>query len=93
MSFINLSTGAAHTFGGTFVEIVPNERIRYSDGFDDPNLPGTMDVTVTFRAVMGGTDMTIVQEGVPDAIPPEMCYMGWQQSMNLLALLVETEPS
>ena len=89
MSFTSLATGESHAFGGTYLELVPSQRIRYSDTFDDPNLPGTMDVTFALREVMGGTELSIVQEGVPDAIPTEMCYMGWQQSLQLLQLLVE----
>jgi uncharacterized protein YndB with AHSA1/START domain len=89
MSFTNYRTGQSHSFGGTFVEMTPNERIRYTDKFDDPNLPGEMQVTVTLRPVMGGTDLTIVQEGLPAVIPVEMCYLGWQESLVMLANLVE----
>ncbi len=89
MSFTNFSTGHTHTFGGTFTELTPHSRIRYSDTFDDPNLPGEMHVTITLKKVSVGTDLTIVQEGIPDAIPPEACYLGWQQSLTLLAQLVE----
>ena len=89
MSFTNFSTGDSHSFGGTYVELVPNERIRYSDRFDDPNLPGEMTVTVTLKSVSCGTEMNIVQEGIPDAIPVEQCYLGWQQSLELLGQLVE----
>ena len=89
MSFTNFSAGQSHSFGGTYLELVPNERIRHTDVFDDPNLPGELIVTVTFKPVLCGTELHIVQEGVPDAIPPEMCYLGWQESMSLLALLVE----
>jgi uncharacterized protein YndB with AHSA1/START domain len=91
MSFTNLSTGATHAFGGTYAEMVPGERLRYTDTFEDPSLPGTMGVTITLKKVIGGTDFTLVQEGVPDAIPAEMCYMGWQQSLAMLADLVEAE--
>jgi len=89
MSFTNFSTGTVHTFGGTYRELVPNERIRYDDAFEDPNLPGTMQVTVELSAVSCGTEVTITQEGVPDVIPVEACYLGWQESLALLALLVE----
>lgn len=91
MSFINFSTGHSHDFGGTYVELVPNERIRCTDEFDDPNLPGTMTMTVTFKAVSCGTEVEIVQEGLPDVIPPEACHLGWQESLALLAQLVEAE--
>jgi uncharacterized protein YndB with AHSA1/START domain len=91
MSFTNFTTGKSHSFGGTYVELVPNERIRYTDKFDDPNLPGEMQVTVTLKKVMGGTELNITQEGIPDMIPAEMCYLGWQESLTLLALLVEAE--
>jgi len=91
MSFTNFTTGKSHSFGGTYVELIPNERIKYTDRFDDPNLPGEMQVTVTFRKVLCGTEIKIVQEGVPEMIPVEMCYVGWQQSLNLLAQLVEPE--
>ena len=89
MSFTDFTTGQSHSWGGTYRELVPGERIRYSDAFDDPNLPGAMDVTVTFKAVSVGTEMQVVQEGIPDAIPVEQCYLGWQQSLVLLAKLVE----
>ena len=89
MSFTNFTTGNSHTFGGTFRELTPNERIRYTDTFDDPNLPGEMDVTVTLKKVSVGTEVNIEQTGVPDAIPLEGCYLGWQQSLMQLALLVE----
>jgi uncharacterized protein YndB with AHSA1/START domain len=89
MSFTNFSAGQSHSFGGTYLELVPNERIRNTDVFDDPNLPGELMVTVTFKPVLCGTELHIVQEGVPEAIPPEMCYLGWQESLSLLALLVE----
>ena len=91
MSFTNFTTGKSHSFGGTYTELVPNERIRYSDKFDDPNLPGEMQVTVSLKKVSVGTELNIVQEGIPDAIPAEMCYLGWQESLTLLALLVEAE--
>jgi uncharacterized protein YndB with AHSA1/START domain len=91
MSFTNFSTGHSHSFGGEYLEIVPNERLRYTDRFDDPNLPGEMQVTVSFKAVFCGTELSVVQDGVPDVIPPEACYMGWQESLVLLAQLVEPE--
>jgi uncharacterized protein YndB with AHSA1/START domain len=89
MSFTNFSNGQAHSWGGTYLELVPNERLRYSDRFDDPNLPGEMTVTVALKAVSVGTELQVVQEGIPDAIPVEMCYLGWQESLQLLAQLVE----
>jgi len=91
MSFTNFATGQSHGWGGTYTELVPNERIRYSDRFDDPNLPGAMAVTVTFKAVSVGTELHVVQEGIPDAIPAEQCYLGWQESLLLLGKLVEAE--
>ena len=91
MSFTNFTTGQSHSFGGRYTELVPNERIRHTDSFDDANLRGEMQVTVTFRKVSVGTDLSIVQEGVPEVIPPEACYLGWQESLNLLAKLVEAE--
>ena len=91
MSFTNFTTGASHTFGGTYVELKPNERVRYTDKFDDPNLPGEMQVTVTLKEVLGGTELHIVQEGVPEVIPAEMCYLGWQESLIQLAQLVDPE--
>ena len=91
MSFTNFTTGTTHSFGGEYVELVPHERIRYTDKFDDPNLPGEMQVTVNFKKVSCGTELTIVQEGIPEAIPAEMCYLGWQQSLVLLTQLVEPE--
>jgi uncharacterized protein YndB with AHSA1/START domain len=91
MSFTNFSTGSIHSFGGRYHELVPGERIFYTDRFDDPNLPGEMRMTVTFKAVMGGTEVNIVQEGIPEVIPLEMCYLGWQESLLQLAPLVETE--
>lgn len=91
MSFTNFSTGHSHSFGGRYIELTPNERIRYTDSFDDPGLPGTMEVTVTLRAVMCGTELRIEQSNVPEAIPLEMCYLGWQESLAALAHLVEPE--
>lgn len=91
MSFTNLATGDSHAFGGEYLELVPNERIRHTDTFDDPNLPGTMQVTVSFAKVSCGTELSIVQEGIPEAIPLEACYLGWQESLAFLALLVEAE--
>ena len=91
MSFTNFGTGHAHVFGGTYVELVPHERICYTDQFDDPALPGEIRVTITLKPVLCGTDLHIVQAGLPDAIPPEMCYLGWQESLMLLAKLVEAE--
>jgi len=91
MSFTNFTTGQSHVFGGTYVELTPHERIRYTDKFDDANLPGEMQVTITFKKVFCGTELNIVQEGVPDAIPAEACYLGWQESLILLAKLVEAE--
>ena len=91
MSFTNFTTGNGHSFGGKYVEMKPGELLKYTDKFDEPNMPGEMQVTVTFRKVMGGTELKIVQEGIPDAIPVEMCYLGWQQSLTLLAQLVEPE--
>jgi uncharacterized protein YndB with AHSA1/START domain len=91
MSFTNFSTGNSHSFGGKYLELVPGERLRYTDKFDDANLPGEMQVTVTFKKVSVGTELTVVQEGVPDVIPPEACYLGWQESLILLAKLVEPE--
>jgi uncharacterized protein YndB with AHSA1/START domain len=91
MSFTNFSTGKSHSFGGKYVELTPNERLRYTDQFDDPNLPGTMQVTVSLRKVLCGTELNIVQEGIPAAIPVEFCYSGWQESLALLAQVVEPE--
>lgn len=91
MSFRNFTTGNAHTFGGKYVELVPHERLRYTDKFDDPNLPGEIQVTVTLRKVSVGTEVHIVQEGLPDVIPVESCYLGWQESLRNLAKLVEPE--
>ena len=93
MSFTNFSTGKSHSFGGTYVELTPPERIRYTDKFDDPNLPGEMQATITLKKVFCGTELNIVQEGVPAVIPPEACYLGWQESLTLLAKLVEAEIS
>lgn len=91
MSFTNFTTGQSHSFGGKYEELVPQEKIRYTDRFDDPNLPGEMHVTVTLKKVLVGTELHIVQEGVPDVIPPEACYLGWQESLAQLAVLVEPE--
>ena len=91
MSFTNFSGGGSHSFGGQYLELVPNQRIRHTDVFDDPNLPGTMQVTVALKKVSVGTDVEITQEGIPDAIPAEACYLGWQESLVLLAKLVEAE--
>jgi len=91
MSFTNFSTGKSHTFGGTYKELVPSERIRYTDKFDDPKLPGEMETIVALKAVPVGTELSIVQSGVPAVIPAEACYLGWQESLSLLALLVEPE--
>lgn len=91
MSFRNFTTGASHSFGGKYLELVPNERIRHTDVFDDPSLPGEMQVTVSIKTVPVGVDLQIVQEGVPEVIPIEACYLGWQESLKLLAQLVETE--
>jgi uncharacterized protein YndB with AHSA1/START domain len=91
MSFTNFGSGKGHSFGGTYVELVPNERIRYTDKFDDPNFPGEMSTTITLRPVMCGTELNVTQEGVPAAIPAEMCYFGWQESLEQLARLVEPE--
>jgi len=91
MSFTNFTTGESHSFGGEYLELVPHERIRYTDRFDDPNLPGEMQVTVTLKKVSVGAEVNIVQEGLPDVIPVEMCYLGWQESLVLLAKLVEVE--
>jgi len=91
MSFRNFTTGKSHAFGGEYLELVPGERVRYTDKFDDPDLPGEMEVTVTLKKVSVGTELQIVQAGVPDAIPPEACYLGWQESLKNLARLVEPE--
>ena len=89
MSFTNFSTGNGHSFGGEYRELVPHERIRYSDKFDDPNLPGEMETTVSLRQVACGTELIVVQDGIPEAIPVEMCYLGWQESLAQLMTLVE----
>lgn len=91
MSFTNFGTGKSHSFGGKYVELSPHERIRYTDSFDDPNVPGEMQVTITLRKVACGTDLEIVQEGLPEVIPVEFCYLGWQESLSMLAHLVEPE--
>jgi uncharacterized protein YndB with AHSA1/START domain len=91
MSFRNFTTGNGHSFGGRYLELVPNERLRYTDSFDDPNLPGEMTVTVSLKKVMVGAELTITQEGIPDPIPVEACYLGWQQSLENLAKLVEPD--
>jgi uncharacterized protein YndB with AHSA1/START domain len=91
MSFRNFSSGNSHSFGGEYLELVPNQRIRYTDKFDDPNLPGVLEVTVSLEPVMCGTDLSVVQAGIPDAIPLEMCYLGWQESLAQFATLVEPE--
>ncbi len=91
MSFTNFSTGQTHSFGGEYLELVPNERLRYTDKFDDPKLPGQMITTVTLTKVSCGTELRVVQEGIPEVIPTEACYLGWQESLTLLAMLVEAE--
>jgi uncharacterized protein YndB with AHSA1/START domain len=91
MSFTSFTTGASHSFGGEYLELVPHERLRYTDRFDDPNLPGVMQVTVSLRQVSCGTELNVLQEGIPDAIPLEACYLGWQESLTQLAKLVEAE--
>ena len=91
MSFTNLTTQQSHSFGGEYQEVVPNERLRYSDVFDDPNLPGVMQTTITLRTVSVGTELHVVQEGIPEMIPPKACYLGWQESLQLLTRLVEPE--
>ncbi len=91
MSFTNFTTGASHSFGGTYLELVPHERIRHTDKFDDPSLPGEMQTTISLAKVSVGTEVTIVQEGIPAAIPPEACYLGWQESLTLLTQLTEAE--
>jgi uncharacterized protein YndB with AHSA1/START domain len=91
MTFRNFTTGKGHSFGGKYLELVPGERLRYTDKFDDPNLPGEIQVTVTLKPVSVGTDVNIVQEGIPDVIPAEACYLGWQDSLQNLASLVEPE--
>lgn len=89
MSFLNFSTGSSHSFGGEYLEIVPHEKLKYNDRFDDPNLPGEMITTITLKAVSCGTEIFITQEGIPEAIPAEMCYLGWQESLEKLKKLVE----
>ena len=91
MSFTNFSNGQSHSFGGQYLELVPNERIRHTDKFDDPNLPGVMQVTISLKKVAVGTELSIIQEGIPDVIPVEACYLGWQESLALLTMLVEAE--
>lgn len=91
MSFTNFTTQHSHSFGGEYLQMIPNELLRYTDVFDDPNLSGVMQVTVLLKPVSGGTELNVVQEGIPDVIPVEMCYLGWQESLTLLALLVEPE--
>ena len=91
MSFTNFTTGSSHSFGGEYLELAPNERIRHTDKFDDPNLPGEMQTTITLKQVFCGTELNIVQEGVPAVIPAEACYLGWQESLTLLEQLVEAE--
>ena len=93
MSFTNFTPGASHSFGGEYLELTPHERIRYTDNFDDPNLPGEIQTTINLKKVSCGTELSIVQEGVPAAIPPSACYLGWQESLILLAKLVEAEIS
>ena len=91
MSFTNLTNGESHSFGGEYLELVPGQKIRHTDKFDDPNLPGEMITTITLNQVSVGTELNVVQEGIPEAIPAEACYLGWQESLTLLALLVEAE--
>ncbi len=91
MSFTNFTTQQSHSFGGKYLELIPNELLRYTDEFDDPNLPGEMQTSISLRPVSCGTELSIVQEGIPDAIPTELCYLGWQESLALLTLLVEPE--
>ena len=91
MSFSNFSTGSSHSFGGSYHEIIPNQLLRYTDQFDDPNLPGTIEVSIQLKAVSVGTEVHITQSGIPDVIPVEACYLGWQESLQLLALLVNAE--
>ena len=93
MSFTNFGSGTSHSFGGTYVDLIPHERIRYNEKFEDPNLPGEMQTTITLKKVSCGTEITIVQEGIPAVIPADACYLGWQESLTLLAKLVETEIS
>jgi uncharacterized protein YndB with AHSA1/START domain len=91
MSFKNFNTGTSHAFGGKYLELVPNERLRYTDAFEDPNLPGEIHTTIVLKKVSVGTELIVTQEGVPDVIPPEACHLGWQESLTLLAQLVEPE--
>lgn len=91
MSFTNFTTGQSHSFGGTYLELIPGALIRYSDRFDDPNLPGDIQVTVQLRPVSMGTELNVIQDGVPDVIPAEACYLGWQESLSQLAQLVEPD--
>lgn len=91
MSFTNFGTGQSHSFGGTYLELVPGQRLRYTDRFDDPNLPGEILVTITLKKVSCGTELTIVQDNIPEVIPTEMCYLGWQESLSQLAALVEPD--
>ena len=91
MSFTNFTTGRSHSFGGKYLELVPQERIRHTDKFDDPNMPGEMQTTITLKKVSVGTELNVVQEGVPEVIPPEACYLGWQESLLLLTKLVEAD--
>jgi uncharacterized protein YndB with AHSA1/START domain len=91
MSFTNFTTGQSHSFGGDYIELMPHERIRYTGKFDDPNLPGVMQTTVSLRQISYGTELNVVQEGIPDVIPLEACYLGWQESLTLLTKLVEAE--
>ncbi|MEO8672146.1 MAG: SRPBCC family protein [Tahibacter sp.] len=91
MSFTNFTTQESHSFGGQYIELVPNELIRYTDKFEDPNLPGQIQVTISLKAVLCGTELNVLQEGLPEVIPVEMCYLGWQESLILLAKLVEPE--
>jgi uncharacterized protein YndB with AHSA1/START domain len=93
MSFTNFATGTAHAFGGEYLEMIANEKLRYSDRFDDPNLPGEIIVTVVLKEVLCGTELSVTQENIPDVIPLEMCYLGWQDSMRQLLALVETAPA
>jgi uncharacterized protein YndB with AHSA1/START domain len=91
MSFTNFGTGQSHTFGGTYIELTPNQRLRYTDQFDDPGMPGQMQVTISLRPVTCGTELSVVQENIPEQIPVELCYLGWQESLSQLATLVEPE--
>src|SRR6187399_1273314 len=91
MSFTNFSTGTSHSFGGEYLELRPSEKLRYADRFDDPNLPGTMEVTVTFKKVSVGTELEVVQAGIPDVIPPEACYLGWQESLEQLLVALNDD--